>query len=501
MYRLGLSALFLFAAVGLRAAPLAIDLPGVSIPLDTQATTYAGATLTVSGPNGIIAQQALGPADGGHFKLPQASALGDGQYRYRVDLAAPHQATRAGSSANGRATTATASASVLPIEGSFRVENGHLFVGGATPGETEPKAIAAHGATVPASPTPNDLVTADDEIIQGSLCVGLDCVINENFGFDTIMLKENNTRIHFNDTSTTPGLPNVSWQLTANDSVSGGLNKFAIEDLTNGKVPFTVLADAPTNALYLDSSGKVGLRTSAPGLDLHIATGDTPAIRLEQNSSSGFTAQTWDVAGNEANFFVRDLSGGSRLPFRIRPGAPTSSIDIAASGYVGIGTASPAANLDVSTNVDPTAPLPVLRVLNTNSNIAAAQQGRFVVDSSGNVLARGTISQLSSRGAKENFRETDGSEVLAKLEQLPISSWNYRGAPTAERHLGPVAEDFRAAFGLGASERYVSVTDEAGVALASVKALQQQVKQRDERIEQLETRLRALETRLDALSR
>jgi hypothetical protein len=82
-------------------------------------------------------------------------------------------------------------------------------------------------------------------------------------------------------------------------------------------------------------------------LDLHIATGDTPAQRLEQTSASGFTAQTWDIAGNEANFFVRDVTGGSRLPFRIRPGAPTSSIDIAATGNVGIGTASPAKKLHI----------------------------------------------------------------------------------------------------------------------------------------------------------
>jgi hypothetical protein len=70
-------------------------------------------------------------------------------------------------------------------------------------------------------------------------------------------------------------------------------------------------------------------------------TSDTPAIRMEQNNSGGFTAQTWDMAGNEANFFVRDVTSGSRLPFRIRPGAPTSSIDISASGNVGVGTASP----------------------------------------------------------------------------------------------------------------------------------------------------------------
>jgi hypothetical protein len=83
---------------------------------------------------------------------------------------------------------------------------------------------------------------------------------------------------------------------------------------------------------------------------VHANTTDTPAIRLEQNNSGGFTAQTWDIAGNEANFFVRDVTAGSRLPFRIRPGAPTSSIDIAASGNVGINNASPGANLDVQGN-------------------------------------------------------------------------------------------------------------------------------------------------------
>ena len=96
------------------------------------------------------------------------------------------------------------------------------------------------------------------------------------------------------------------------------------------------------------SSGRVGLRTAAPVLDVHANTSNTPAIRLEQNSGGGFTAQTWDIAGNEANFFVRDVTGGSRLPFRIRPGAPTSSIDIAASGNVGIGTASPSVKLQVT---------------------------------------------------------------------------------------------------------------------------------------------------------
>ncbi|HEX7183755.1 MAG TPA: hypothetical protein VF756_18120, partial [Thermoanaerobaculia bacterium] len=113
------------------------------------------------------------------------------------------------------------------------------------------------------------------------------------------------------------------------------------------KVPFTITAGASTNSIFVDSTGRVGFRTSTPVLDLHVATSNTPAIRLEQNNSGGFTAQTWDVAGNEANFFVRDVTGGSRLPFRIRPGAPTSSIDISADGDVGIGDASPTSALHV----------------------------------------------------------------------------------------------------------------------------------------------------------
>src|SRR5882672_4501275 len=105
-----------------------------------------------------------------------------------------------------------------------------------------------------------DFVIADDLIVQGSACVGLDCVDGEAFGFDTIRLKENNTRIKFDDTSTSPGFPNNDWQLTANDSASGGLNKFSIENITGAKVPFTIIAGAPTNSMFVASTGKVGFR-------------------------------------------------------------------------------------------------------------------------------------------------------------------------------------------------------------------------------------------------
>src|SRR3954467_9657458 len=138
-----------------------------------------------------------------------------------------------------------------------------------------------------------DFVIADDQIVQGSLCVGLDCVDGEAFGFDTIRLKENNTRIGFNDTSVNT-FPSNDWQLTANDQPSGGANKFSIDDVTGAKTPFTITAGAPTNSIFVASSGKVGFGNSSPGLNLHVTATDTPAMRLEQTSGGGFTAQTWD---------------------------------------------------------------------------------------------------------------------------------------------------------------------------------------------------------------
>jgi hypothetical protein len=76
-------------------------------------------------------------------------------------------------------------------------------------------------------------VIADELIVQGRACIGLDCVNNESFGFNTLRLKENNTRIEFVDTSIVPGFPNTSWLLQANDSNSGGSNFIGIVDQTS----------------------------------------------------------------------------------------------------------------------------------------------------------------------------------------------------------------------------------------------------------------------------
>ncbi len=82
----------------------------------------------------------------------------------------------------------------------------------------------------------------------------------------------------------------------------------------------------------------------------------------------------------------------------------------------------------------------------------------------------GTWSQLSDRTLKTGVAGVDDARILAKVASLPVSEWSYvseRGV----RHIGPMAQDFYAAFGVGEDDRHITSIDEDGVALAAVKAL------------------------------
>ena len=177
-----------------------------------------------------------------------------------------------------------------------------------------------------------------DVIVKGSICVGFDCITGENFGFDTQRFKENNLRIHFDDTSNSASFPANDWRITINDSGNGGTNYFGIDDATAGTRPFMIEAGAGNNALHVDATvGNVGMGTNNPVVELHVTDGDSPTIRLEQNTANGWIPQTWDIVGNETNFFIRDVTGGSKLPFRIKPGAPSNSIFINPNGNITLG--------------------------------------------------------------------------------------------------------------------------------------------------------------------
>ncbi|HEX7956175.1 MAG TPA: tail fiber domain-containing protein, partial [Pyrinomonadaceae bacterium] len=114
----------------------------------------------------------------------------------------------------------------------------------------------------------------------------------------------------------------------------------------------------------------------------------------------------------------------------------------------------------------------------------------------------GVFNCTSSRTTKENFFNVDGNDVLAKLRKVPVSTWNYISEGAQSRHLGPMAEDFYTAFGLGTTDKAIGVQDAVGVSLAAVKALDArtlELQQKTEEVEQLRSKVNTLEQRLAAL--
>jgi hypothetical protein len=83
----------------------------------------------------------------------------------------------------------------------------------------------------------------------------------------------------------------------------------------------------------------------------------------------------------------------------------------------------------------------------------------------------GAWTTVSDRNAKEDFRDVDGDEVLAKISKMPIQSWRYKAEVSRATHIGPVAQDFRAAFGLGDSDKAISTVDIDGVNMLAIQAL------------------------------
>ena len=97
--------------------------------------------------------------------------------------------------------------------------------------------------------------------------------------------------------------------------------------------------------------------------------------------------------------------------------------------------------------------------------------GRFIQTSTGAYLtSAGQWTSVSDRDAKENFSAVSGRDVLHKLSTVPVSTWNYKLEDQSIRHMGPMAQDLYAAFGLGDSDKAIGAIDANGVAPACRKA-------------------------------
>lgn len=176
----------------------------------------------------------------------------------------------------------------------------------------------------------------------------------------------------------------------------------------------------------------------------------TPGNQFMRFENSNGTAG-WDILNDNFGFDITEANVSSgRL--HIKPG-----------GNVGIGTQNPTSKLQVAGEAKAT-----------------------------------VFTPTSDRNAKQDFTPVDSREVLAKVVALPITEWQYKTIQDA-RHMGPVAQDFRKAFGLGSDDKGISTVDADGVALAAIQGLNQLVEEKDAEITRLEERLSQLEERLNDL--
>lgn len=398
------------------AQPRAARLIATAGALEWQATADPAATiLSVQGPDGevIIRTFAAGRAP----MLP-LDGLADGVYSYEL------RGAQADAVAEGQS-------------GSFTVANGAIV---------SPYAVER---TIPGRSLRPSVETffPDDVSAAGGLCGGSDCTNAEAYGLATAKLKENNTRLKFEDTSASAGFATTDWQLSANDTFSGGLNKFFVEDLTAVTVPLVIEGATPTNTLYLDSTGRVGIRTSTPARDLTISNPVSTSIRMEQSASP---FQAWDVVANNNNFYIRDVNH-EQNPFIIKTSAPYNSLVIDPTGKIGLGVASPLYQID---------------------------------HSSGARLDAGNWVNASSRSLKQDIHQLDGDAAIDALKSLQPVTFAYNANP-GETHVGFIAEDV---------PDLVATGDRKGLSSMDVVAVLTKVIQEQQRtIEDLQTRLQHLE--------
>jgi hypothetical protein len=101
---------------------------------------------------------------------------------------------------------------------------------------------------------------------------------------------------------------------------------------------------------------------------------------------------------------------------------------------------------------------------------------------------------VSDRNLKSAITAVDPAAVLESVAQMPIATWSYTSDPASVRHMGPMAQDFHAAFGLGSTDRAYDPVDAHGVAFAAIQALYDRLRAQEERLDALErenARLRA----------
>jgi hypothetical protein len=233
-------------------------------------------------------------------------------------------------------------------------------------------------------------------------------------------------------------------------------------------------------------------------------TGEWAAIGSgRQNSVSGAGGFVGGGTSNHVDSANASVGGGgdnsASAPYAVIPGGLRNAAT--APDTFAAGTGSWAAATGDFVWSDDAGSATQLKV--TASNVFAVRASGGVVLysdpalTSGVRLAPGSGSwaSLSDRTVKTDIRALDGATVLAKVAALPVTEWTYRSEPGV-RHVGPMAQDFYAAFHVGEDDRHITTIDEDGVALAAVKALNRKLATAESDVRALSAQNRALAARL-----
>lgn len=298
-------------------------------------------------------------------------------------------------------------------------------------------------------------------------------------------------------------------------------------------------SDPPgTTRVFFERGGDVGIGTSAPTEHLHLSDTD-PSIFLEDPAGTSVTFDT--NFGDDFNIDLVNLDGGTDDIFNVLTLEDDSSSTFCA-GCVGINAGNPEAPLEVrgptsgpsagtvaKILVEETASTVAVRELfelrnnggpffifrdtdsSTSFSFAMASVGDFIISHQqtpgvqfrlqpdGDLIIAGSLTQGSSRASKERITPVDAATTLERVLELPIKEWSYKADNESARHVGPMAEDFREAFGLGSSPESISALDTSGVALASIQALHAELAEQRAANQAKERRIAALEERLEQL--
>ena len=252
---------------------------------------------------------------------------------------------------------------------------------------------------------------------------------------------------------------------------------FLIENVTNG------------NSLAITSSG-TGVNTSNPEASLHLTSldSDQPAFLVESNSSDTQTRNMIDVVNNGPMIQqFTDTSTAEPGVFQLQARSDRFSVQQVGNLRAGFavfedGAVRFVANAQPNITVTPTGSLNVVGSGPGGGNLNVGL-GQNIGQNAGNIFATGNITAQgdvnvggelnvpSDVNIKEGFEEIDAKEILRKVKNLPITRWNYIKDENDTSHVGPMAQDFAAAFELGKSDKHISTIDSDGISLAAIKGL------------------------------